>query len=140
MGTQINVLQWNANGLSAHGPQLGHYLGSFRQLPDIICVQETKFKNKNKYRINGYTCERHDREPSDGGGGVATYIRQGINYEVLNKTTSPEILEIRIKTNEGTLDIINIYHPPPKKHKKEQEDQPESPGPPPYNYEDLLTS
>jgi ribonuclease HI len=110
MGTTI--IQWNANSLNAHSAELKHYLSRVKILPDIICVQETFFKPDSKFKIVGYSVEQKSRRTSKGGG-VATFIRDGIKY---NRQPSPDSLEavsIAIEIKQQRIIIINnIYISP----------------------------
>ena len=56
MGTTI--IQWNANSLNAHSAELKHYISCAKNIPDIICVQETFLKPDSKFKIAGYNIEK----------------------------------------------------------------------------------
>ena len=76
------LLQWNANSIIAHGPELKNYIVQQHHAPDIICVQETYLHRNLDFKINGYSIERLDREPGDRGG-LAVCVRNGISFSRL---------------------------------------------------------
>ena len=109
---ELKILQWNANSLPAHGSELKHFISQMEKYPDVICIQETWFNAVTRFSIDGYNCERHDRTTGAKGGGVATFIKTGISYSVLNKCDSPESIAILLTTSTGPLAVTNVYHPP----------------------------
>ena len=109
---ELIILQWNANRLQPHAAELKHLLTQMEKQPDLICIQETFFNAVTRFSIDGYNCERHDRTTATNGGGVATFIRTGISYSVLNRCNSPEFITILLNTSTGPLAVINVYHPP----------------------------
>ena len=85
------IIQWNANGIVAHLPELKLFLSRQVVLPDIICVQESLLNTKNtKFKIKGYHIERADRDGRDGG--LATCIKEGLSYVRLPNPSSLEAL------------------------------------------------
>lgn len=61
------ILQWNARSLTANGQEFKKSLEEFKEKPEIICIQETWLKPNLDFKINGYICERKDRENRTGG-------------------------------------------------------------------------
>ena len=110
MSTQI--LQWNANSLTAHGGELKHYIAQTHITPDVICIQESYFKKKTKFTLPGYNIVRRDRPDSELKGGLATLIKHGISYSVIDGPNNFESLTVTIKTHTNKLTIANIYHSP----------------------------
>ena len=108
MGTRI--LQWSANSLVAYAPELKHFISTTASTPDVVCIQETWLKKELNFNLNGYNVERCDR--SGGHGGIATCIKIGISYDVINNPTHMEALTIKIKLRSRDLFITNVYHPP----------------------------
>lgn len=45
------------------------------------------------------------------GGGVTTFIQNGIGYKVLLVSKEHESIVIKVWTKRGTLDIVNYYNP-----------------------------
>lgn len=82
-------------------------------------MSETWYKkniNSNLLNIPNYKLIRHDRE-NKRGGGVAIYLREGINFKIVSKShqnTKTEYLFIEISSNDNKKLIFGvIYNPPP---------------------------
>ncbi len=75
---------------------------------------KTWLKPTQSFRIDGYSCERHDGSSGkERGGGVATFVRDGLSDSVLHKTDETESLSIGVMTVQGyKLVVTNVYHPP----------------------------
>ena len=116
------VAQWNAHGLNAHLLQFKNYLVQVKILPDVICIQETFLKEKNKTpKFDNYNVIRKDFMQHTRGG-LAILIKKGINFTILNLDVieNIEIQGIKIKTETGYLDILNTYISPTNKILKTQ--------------------
>ena len=61
--------------------------------------------------MENYNVERLDR-PAGAHGGIATLIRTGISYSVLNNPSNMEALIARLKFSTGDLTVVNVYHRP----------------------------
>ena len=108
----LKILSWNANSISAHGDELKQFLNTLAVRPDVICLQETRLKPNTKFVLHGYSVVRKDR-PDRPAGGVATFIRNGINYtEIETGCENIEYVTIEIQTSKRKLTISNIYIPP----------------------------
>jgi len=59
--------------------------------------------------IKGYNAIRRDRE-SGRGGGVMTFIQNGMSYKVIRISTEHESIRVKVWTR-GNIDIINYYNP-----------------------------
>ena len=107
----LSFLQWNAQGLPSHGCELQSYLASCHtSKPDIICVQETWFKENNVVQLENYTCIPHNRI-SGNRGGCATYIRGDLNYRLIDTPTDEEYQCVEISFENLVLNVINLYNP-----------------------------
>ena len=80
-------------------------------LPDVICVQETFLKENKVFNLDCYEVVRRDRVGT-AGGDMATFIKSGINYKVLNNPTGIECIVIEIKCNGVKYVIVSVYNPP----------------------------
>lgn len=69
--------------------------------PDVLCIQETWPKPQLDFIIKGYIAVRRDRK-SGRGGGVATFIQNGMRYK---------IIQVRVWTDKGSIDIVSYYNP-----------------------------
>src|ERR1043165_6728954 len=111
------ILEWNACGLKAHCSQLKHFLSCATVSSDIMCIEETFLKDKNDSpRIEGYSIVRKDCM-TNARGGLATYIKEGLNYTILNteEISHIEMQRIEIKTSRGHIHIVNAYITPSHK-------------------------
>jgi len=119
---RVVVMSWNAHGLDAHLAGLEGYLTglSARDLPDVICVQETNFTEKIHSSLSGY-CAEHRFRPvrKIRAGGVSTYIKNFIPYTVHRHPGGLESITVQLVCRSGAhsnkrLTVHNIYHPPAK--------------------------
>lgn len=105
----LAILQWNAGSLAANGQELKHFIVEQDVKPNIICIQETWLKPSLDFIIYGYTAIRKDRDTA--GGGVATFIQQGINYRNLNIDKEIEAVMVEIWVSKTKIKIVNFYNP-----------------------------
>lgn len=107
----LSILQWNARSLIANGQELKNFIEELEVKPNIICIQETWLKPTLDFIIYGYTVVRKDRDTT--GGGVATFIQQGINYRniELNVLVDVEVVLVDIWIGRTKTKIINFYNP-----------------------------
>lgn len=70
-----------------------------KQMSDVVCVQETWLRPTLDYVLYGYTVVRRDRNQG-GGGGCASFIKQGLPHRVLDKGEELEFLVVG-STGEG---------------------------------------
>lgn len=73
----IIILQWNAKSLISNGQEFKKYIS------DLGNIQETWLKPQLDFIIQGYTAIRNDRKDRQGGG-VATFVQDGLRYKVEN--------------------------------------------------------
>ena len=95
MGSQsakntIRVLQWNARSLADVGgrTKIGEhfeYLGTFDKTPEIIAIQETwNHQGQKLIKLPRYKTPvsyRRKKGEEAGRGGVATFVKQGLDSE-----------------------------------------------------------
>lgn len=112
MARKLKILQWNTRSLGTSINELQQILNDNSINPDIICLQETWFKNNQYKTIAGYkTPYCQSRQTS--AGGVAIYVREGIASEVLKfQTGQLEVVGARIIGKNNKIDILNCYLPP----------------------------
>ena len=85
----------------------------------MITLSEThldEYVSDEEIAINGYTCERRDRNRS--GGGVAVYVREGLNYVVKTEFMPAELEIIVIEIHEEKqkpYNVVTWYRPPSSK-------------------------
>src|SRR5580692_6781056 len=105
-------MQWNACSILAHLGELKTYLSSCKCLPEIICLQETWLKDNKQFSLKGYEIVRRDRKTETHGGGVATLIKSGINFSVLEVPDNFECIVVEVKLKTCKYTIVNVYNPP----------------------------
>jgi len=103
------LLQWNARSLVSNGQEFKKYIDKLEEKPDVICIHETWLKSQLDFFIKGYNAIRRDRE-SGRGGGVMTFIQNGMSYKVIRINTEHESITVKVWTR-GNIDIINYYNP-----------------------------
>ena len=108
MMTALTILQWNAQGLLNHGPELIKYLDSYKDVKyHLICVQETWFNDDRILQIPEYTCFIRNRE-NQSKGGCAIYVHDSINYEYPVNDEEFEIQHIKVHAAGSKISIINF--------------------------------
>lgn len=105
----IKILQWNVQCLLNNCRELKQ--SAYRNKYDVICIQETRLKPDRKYDLPGYNSVRNDREGAVGGG-LITYIKNGLKFAVLDRPEAIECQVIRIMTDAGGMTVANVYLPP----------------------------
>lgn len=80
--------------------------------PDIIVITETWLNpnNENTFNINNYTAEFNSRD--SGGGGIALYIKNDVEYSLVANKTINKIQFITITTGDNNNFLTLIYKPP----------------------------
>lgn len=76
----------------------------------IECPQETWFKSHLDYVINGYISIRRDRNKRNGGR-VATFVKQGIGYSVVEATGEQNVVLVEIWEGTEKVRIMYYYNP-----------------------------
>lgn len=106
---KLVITSWNACSIASreHLAELQKFAEINK--PDVIAVQETFLKQHNKVYIPGYNCVRNDRESH--GGGLATFVKYGLEYDVLKKLKLNIVEHLAIKLKNSDLIISNIYVP-----------------------------
>lgn len=103
-------MQWNARSLLANGQEFKGFIKELRKKPEIVCIQETWLKPVLDFNIKGYDCVRRDRE-EDIGGGCIIFVKQGVQYNVIEKGKMLEFIVIEIFGGKGNVKILNFYNP-----------------------------
>ncbi|MES9973890.1 MAG: reverse transcriptase family protein, partial [Candidatus Thiodiazotropha sp.] len=113
----LQIVQWNANGILRELPLLEDYLERHRV--DIACVQETKLLPRDQTpHLKQFTAVRQDRQIQGEarGGGLLIYVRKDIPYKVVQRhqqsNAAFEQLSLDIPTVTDPIRISNWYLPP----------------------------
>ena len=101
------ILQWNARSLISNGQEFKKFVSNLSDKPHLICIQETWFKPQWDFVLNGYTAVRNDRNTGKGGG-VATFIRNGLNYNLVKIGKEQESIVIKIWTEKSSITINKL--------------------------------
>lgn len=105
----MKILQWNVNGFYPRLESI-QYLCNLTH-PDILCIQETNFKDSKHGNIKGYNCSFKNRcNTNHASGGVAIYIKDHIPYQEVIIQSNIEVSAIRI-LSPVQINICNIYLP-----------------------------
>ena len=117
--SELTVVQWNARSLRGH--EMHHkkaefydYLKTFKELPEVVCIQETwDKKSYQPIRLLGYKEPvSYRRNDNTKGGGVATFIKMGLDSEEIKyRQNNPnlEVSIVRIFGESKNIDIVNLY-------------------------------
>lgn len=110
--SQLNLLHWNANGITTY--TLQRQLENLLTAKDIhiACLNETFLKENHKTYFRNYFVYRNDRLGCRGGG-VALLVRKGLNHSLLpiTKTTIVENISVDIIINRTHVIVTSAYSP-----------------------------
>lgn len=114
----IKLCLWNANGLAQHKLELAKFL-EVNNI-DIIMISETRFTEKNYFKIKGY--RMYDTKHPDGTahGGTAILIKTVLKHYELQqyKTEHIQATSICLEEMLGNIVISAVYCPPKHNIKK----------------------
>lgn len=103
----VNIIQWNLNGF--YKKIYEFKLIKHNHNPQIICLQETNFKNNHTATIKHYIGYSTNRTLcTRASGGVAIYIDTNIPSTQIQLKTNLEALAVTIH-NKEQITICNIY-------------------------------
>ena len=95
--------------------KLIRFLNKYATLPEVVCIQETwNHEGQKLIRLPGYKSPiSFRREKNQLGGGVAIFIKFGIDADEINFKHTNENIEIKIIRifGQSNLDIVNYYTP-----------------------------
>ena len=107
----LKIVQWNLRNFSTHRPYLQHLID--RTQPDIICLQETHLKDKQKSRLSNYQFPPLRKDRSNAlGGGVAIFIKNSVPYTPVILNSELEVVACKIYINNSPITICSLYLPP----------------------------
>ena len=75
----VYIAQWNARSMKANRDELKKFIDTRNAPIDVLCIQETWLKAKNRFNLPGFSMVRKDRIDREGGG-VAILIRNTMPY------------------------------------------------------------
>lgn len=113
----INVLHINARSLNKNFDQVISFVKSLPKLPDVLCISETwlNANNVHLHEIDGYTSYHVYRPIGSLGGGVAIYVKYGLQSEIINDfcmcDENAELCSVRIILPSNSYSITCLYRP-----------------------------
>lgn len=111
----FKIFSWNCQGLQSKSKELAQFL--FINKPPICCLQETMLTGKKSFKFDGYNLVNINRgagHPKKLGGGIATLIKQGVEYSFVSSSKASDLLEhltLSVEINSRPVEITNIYIP-----------------------------
>lgn len=117
--SQLNIVFWNANGLSNHILEVKEFLRT-RQI-DVMLICETHFTQKSHLLIPQYDFYHVNHPDSKARGGSGILIRKTIKHHQGTHYCAQEIQATNIIVEDwlGPLTISSIYCPPKHNIKKD---------------------
>jgi hypothetical protein len=114
-GNKLNFAHLNPGSAVPHTDELNDLFCNVDL--QLIAVSETWFKSKHSNRLialDGYRVVRADRGGGRRGGGVAIYLKEGIRYKIVARSTPSSVvdylfLELRLPY---PLLVCVVYNPP----------------------------
>jgi len=104
------ILQWNRRSLLANEQDFKQFVGRRVEKTEIVCIQETWLKPQLDFVLYDYVAIRYDIREG-GGGGCATFIKQGIPYKILGVGNEQEYVAVKVWAGKRELVIFNYYNP-----------------------------
>lgn len=104
----FQIIQWNLNGFYCRLEYLQQLIKEHQ--PEILCIQETNFKDEHIGKIKNYRAYAKNRVTNHASGGVATFIKSNIFSQEINITSNLEVIATKI-TSSRTFCVCNIYIP-----------------------------
>jgi exonuclease III len=102
----VNILQWNLNGFFQKQEELKLIIQKHDH--QIICLQETNFKDNYTVHLKNYVGYSKNRRIADrASGGITIYSKSNIPTKELKINSNLEILAVSIQHNE-TFTLCNI--------------------------------
>lgn len=95
----VNIIQWNLNGFFKKQEELKLIIQNHD--PQIICLQETNFKNNFTAHLKNYEgFSKNRRTPDRASGGVTIYTKSNIPTKVININSNLETIAVSIEHSE----------------------------------------
>ena len=110
LNTDLEIFSWNCRSIKNKETEFKKHTENY----DIIAIQETWLKYKHNFNFESFETIRKDRTGRRAGG-LMFLIKDSIQF--VEKTLQTyqngqiEIQAIKLKTNEGPIDIVNLYNP-----------------------------
>lgn len=102
----LKIAQWNLCSFQAQHNHLLLLLSKIN--PDVLALQETRFKNSEHSEIRNYKCFFKNR--SQAAGGVAIYVKNIISTSPVAINSNHEVVAVRILCD-TQITLCNVYFP-----------------------------
>ena len=108
----MNIVIWNANGLSQHLLEIKSFL--YTNNVDLLLVSETHFTSKTYFEISNYKTYHTIHPDGTAHGGSAILVKSSIRHTELPKYQTDELqaTSIEVQDGSGSLCISALYSPP----------------------------
>ena len=105
--TPINIMHWNAEGVSNKKTELQHFMHE-NQI-NICCIKEFHLKELMSFKVRGYQTFRSDCRGRTKGG-VVTLVRNNISATETNRyMEEAEFIGVKIKTKTSELHVLKTF-------------------------------
>ena len=94
----------NIRSLRTHHDQLVYELNELEYKPIVICLCETWLTDNDPlglYQIEGYQPVEVKNRPNKRGGGLAVFVRNDINYSMMNFSIDIEHMAMSLISKQG---------------------------------------
>ena len=95
----------NIRSLRTHHDQLKYELNKLEYKPIAVCLCETWLTDNDPlglYQIEGYQPVEVKNRPNKRGGGLAVFVRNDMNYSMMNLSIDIEHMAISLINKQGT--------------------------------------
>ena len=106
----------NIRSLRTHHDQLVYELNELEFKPIVICLCETWLTDNDPlglYQIEGYQPVEVKNRPTKRGGGLAVFVRNDINYSMMNFSIDIEHMAMCLINEQGTRATLSLVYRPP---------------------------
>ena len=106
----------NIRSLRTHHDQLVYELNKLEYKPIAVCLCETWLTDNDPlglYQIEGYQPVEVKNRPNKRGGGLAVFVRNDMNYSMMNLSIDIEHMAISLINKQGTKASLSLVYRPP---------------------------
>lgn len=104
---KFKIVQWNLCSFQEQSNHLKLLIAKYN--PDVLALQETRFKSQEHSNISSFHCYFKNR--TSAAGGVAVYIKSSLSVKQILINSPFEVVAVRVLCD-TEITICNIYLPP----------------------------
>lgn len=104
---KLKIIQWNLCSFQAQTNHLQLLINKYS--PDVIALQETRFKDNKHCDLRTYKCFFKNR--STAAGGVALFIKKALSILPVTINSQFEVVAVRVLCD-VQITLCNVYFPP----------------------------